>query len=99
MSDDGVPMPEGTRVFMLGPKLALLEMPIPEARRLESLTPAEQEVALAVFEGATNQEIAAARGVSVKTIGNQLETIYRKAGVACRAELILAIRSAAALDE
>ncbi|MDQ3032586.1 MAG: helix-turn-helix transcriptional regulator [Myxococcota bacterium] len=76
----------------LGPDLALIELPLPEAELPLALSDAEQDVALAVFEGATNQEIATARGVSVKTVGNQLESIYRKLHVTSRAELVLRLR-------
>lgn len=97
--EGAVPMPEGARVLMLDSDLALFELPVPRPRRLDALTSAEQDVAFAVFEGASNREIARARGVSVKTVGNQLERIYRKVGVASRMELILVIRAVAGLDD
>ena len=87
--DDTLPMPAGAQVEYLGPELALLSFPIGEARIPNALTVAEQEVALQVYAGATNKQIAEARGVSPKTIGNQLESIYRKLGVSSRAELVL----------
>ena len=87
-----VPMPEGTRVRHLGPDLALLELVEPEARVPPALSEAEQDIALRVFQGATTQEIAEARAVSPKTIGNQLDSIFRKLGVASRAELVLFLR-------
>ena len=40
-----------------------------------------------MFEGATNQQIADARGVSVRTVSKQIEAIYRKLHVTSRAEL------------
>jgi DNA-binding CsgD family transcriptional regulator len=83
------PMPAGTHVEHLGPDLALLSFPLAEAALPQALTPAEQEVALQVYVGASNKQIAHARGVSARTIGNQLESIYRKLRVSSRAELVL----------
>ena len=90
--DDTFPMPAGAQVEYLTPELALLSFPVREAKIPEALTVAEQDVALQVYAGATNKEIAEARGVSPKTIGNQLESIYRKLGVTSRAELVLRLR-------
>lgn len=90
--DDWLPLPDGARVSRIDEGLALIELPIPYPELPEPLTEAEQEVAVAVFEGASNQEIARARGVSAKTIGNQLESLYRKLGVGSRAELVLKLR-------
>lgn len=92
--DDTLPLPAGARVYSLGPDLALLELPPPEASFPPALTEAERDVAQRVFDGATNDEIARARGVSVKTVINQLETVYRKLGVTSRVELVLLLKSA-----
>lgn len=64
----------------------------PEARIPEALTAAEQDIAARVFLGETTPEIARARGVSRKTVTNQLESIFRKLGVFSRAELVLLLR-------
>ena len=96
MSDDDnygeIPLPEGASVWSLTPDLALFELLEPEARIPPALTDAEQDIALRVFQGETTQQIARARGVSSKTIGNQLESIFRKLGVTSRAELVLFLR-------
>lgn len=84
-----VALPPGAELAWIDDDLALLSLPIPTAQIPPGLTAAEQEVALAVFDGASNQEIADARGVSVKTVGNQLESIYRKLDVSSRAELVV----------
>jgi DNA-binding CsgD family transcriptional regulator len=42
---------------------------------------------LATLNGATQQQIAESRGVSPRTIANQLAVAYRKVGVASRMEL------------
>jgi DNA-binding NarL/FixJ family response regulator len=87
-----IPLPEGAAVRCLGTDLALIELDLLEPRIPEELSEAERDIALRVFEGATNQQIARARGVNVKTVGKQLEAIYRKLGVSCRAELVLRLR-------
>lgn len=89
-----LPLPDGAQVTRLGRDLALIELPLPFAEIPPALTEAEQDVALEVFRGATNREIADARGVSVRTVSKQLEAIYRKLGVSSRAELVLYLRRA-----
>jgi DNA-binding NarL/FixJ family response regulator len=62
---------------------------------LGELTPAEREVVALVCEGCSNKEIAASRGTSVNTVGNQLAAVFGKLGVASRFELVdLATRRA-----
>jgi DNA-binding CsgD family transcriptional regulator len=51
------------------------------------LTPAEAEVARLAAAGHSNAAISRARRVHVRTIANQLESIYRKLGIASRHEL------------
>jgi DNA-binding CsgD family transcriptional regulator len=90
--DDELPLPEGAWAERLSDELTLLAFTVPDAQLPDALTIAEQEVALQVYAGASQREIARARGVSVKTIGNQLESIYRKLGVCNRIELVLRLR-------
>jgi DNA-binding NarL/FixJ family response regulator len=52
-----------------------------------SLTPAERSVALLVIDGLSNRAIAARRGTTPRTVGNQLASIYNKLGVGSRIEL------------
>lgn len=54
---------------------------------LDSLTPQELQVALAVAEGGTNREVAAALFLSPKTIESHLGRVFRKLGVRTRSEL------------
>ena len=51
------------------------------------LTEAEQAVVELTLQGLTTAQIAAARGVARHTVSSQLQSIYRKLGVASRAEL------------
>lgn len=51
------------------------------------LTPAEQDVAARAIAGESNARIAAARGTSLRTVANQVASVFRKLGVASRHEL------------
>jgi DNA-binding NarL/FixJ family response regulator len=68
-----------------------------EPELLADLPPAERDVALAVLRGRSNAEIARARGTSLGTIAKQVASIFRRLGVASRAEL--AGRLSAAPDQ
>jgi DNA-binding NarL/FixJ family response regulator len=54
-----------------------------------NMTAAEWAVVRLVLDGRSNQDIATERGVAVRTIINQLSSVYRKLGVNSRAELAL----------
>jgi DNA-binding CsgD family transcriptional regulator len=51
------------------------------------LSSAEREVALLLLKGLAHKEIADVRGTSEKTVRQQALSVYRKAGLAGRAEL------------
>ena len=51
------------------------------------LTPTEERVAELVADGATNQEVASALFLSLKTVEWNLSRIYRKLGVRSRTEM------------
>lgn len=55
------------------------------------LTERETEVATRVAQGATSRAVAEAAGVSVRTVENQLQSVYRKLGLAGRRELAAAL--------
>ncbi len=62
---------------------------VPETLFLpNSLTKAERAITQLVAKGISNRDIAARRAVSVRTVENQLTSIFRKLGVASRAELL-----------
>ena len=52
-----------------------------------ALSPAEREVALLLVKGLSSNEIATVRATSERTVRQQSQAVYRKAGVAGRAEL------------
>ncbi len=63
----------------------LEERPLP----LHDLTPAEAVVLDGVRGGLSNAEIARSRGVSVRTVANQMASLFRKLGAQSRLDLAL----------
>jgi DNA-binding NarL/FixJ family response regulator len=57
------------------------------ADRLAALTPREREVLMGIAEGHTNKEIAAALGLSSRTVESYRESLMRKLGIYTVAEL------------
>jgi DNA-binding CsgD family transcriptional regulator len=72
---------------LAGETLAVASASLVDEALLARLSGAEREVALGIVRGATNAEIAAARGAAERTVANQAQAIYRKLGVASRSEL------------
>jgi DNA-binding NarL/FixJ family response regulator len=64
----------------------VLSVPLPQTRDVP-LSEAELAVKEALLRGDSNAEIARARGTSVRTIANQVASIFKKLGVRSRAEL------------
>jgi DNA-binding NarL/FixJ family response regulator len=63
----------------------------PPADREEAvavLSPSEREILPCLFEGMSNAAIAGLRGRSVRTVANQVASIYRKLGVCSRLQLV-----------
>jgi DNA-binding CsgD family transcriptional regulator len=58
-----------------------------ETPALEALSAAERDVVERALAGASNVEIARARGCAVRTVANLLARSYRKLGVSSRREL------------
>lgn len=50
-------------------------------RRIESLTPRERDVLVAIASGLTNRDVAARLGLSVRTVESHRETLMRKLGI------------------
>jgi ATP/maltotriose-dependent transcriptional regulator MalT len=59
---------------------------------IEELTPREQEVAALAARGHSSREIAERLHVSIRTVDNHLQHVYRKLGVASRGELDLLLK-------
>ncbi len=58
----------------------------PNENKSESLSPQEQKVLALVAEGQTNKEIAAALGLSDKTVRNYLSNVFQKLQVSRRSQ-------------
>lgn len=61
------------------------------APREQTLTPREQQIALAIADGRTNRDIAARLGITEQTVKNHLTSIFGKIGVDNRLQLGLAL--------
>lgn len=61
-------------------------------KRMDSLSPAQRRVLLALASGDLNKQIAADLGVSEATIKAHLSAIFRKLGVTNRTQAILMVR-------
>lgn len=68
-------------------RLAVFSVPLATADAVGSLTPAEREVVSGLLAGLANREIAAERRCSVRTVANQVASIFRKTGARSRTEL------------
>jgi DNA-binding NarL/FixJ family response regulator len=81
-------------ILLGGVEVAVVSIPRPDPETFDTLTSAEVEVARGVLGGLTNSQIAERRGVSDRTVANQLASIYRKLGVNSRAEFVAALARA-----
>lgn len=71
-----------------GQELALFEFATSDScPRAAGVTAAERVVLVLAVAGLSNAEIAARRGVSPRTVANQLASLFRKLGVHSRLEL------------
>jgi len=61
----------------------------PDERGALRLTRRERQIVALLMEGCSNNAIASRLGVSAQTVKNQLTTLYQKAGVGSRLELVL----------
>jgi DNA-binding NarL/FixJ family response regulator len=70
----------------------LLVVSVPLGREPPAgLTPAQLEVARAIARGASNAEIARERGTSVRTVANQVASIFARLGVRSRLQVAAAL--------
>jgi DNA-binding NarL/FixJ family response regulator len=65
----------------------VLSYPLTAHALPEGLTQAEREVTTRLLAGEGYAQIAARRGVAVRTVANQVTSIFRKLGVSSRLEL------------
>jgi DNA-binding CsgD family transcriptional regulator len=82
--------PSGIRAMRLsvcGDDFAVLMFPLQRASLRFVLTRAERAVFDAILSGKSNARIAAERKTSVRTVANQVASIFRRAKVSSRVEL------------
>lgn len=79
--------PPSTELAVGKDRYVVLSYPL-EADTPAALAKAEKAVFNAILSGHTNQQIATARGRSVRTVANQVAAILQKLGVRSRYELI-----------
>jgi len=68
--------------------LTVLSFPLAPPAMPPGLSAAERAVALDLLEGKSNAEIAAARCTSVRTVANQVGSLFKKLGVHSRSQLV-----------
>jgi DNA-binding NarL/FixJ family response regulator len=76
--------------FTLG-EVRLVVVSAPLAGSHDALSPAELEVALLIARGMSNAEIARSRGTSVRTVANQVRSIFMRLDVDCRRKVAAAL--------
>jgi DNA-binding NarL/FixJ family response regulator len=84
---------DGLRIVTLtveGEDFLVVSVPLPTARELMGLPRAEREVLVEVLAGSSNAEIARKRGIALRTVVNQVASIFCKFGVHSRTELAVA---------
>ena len=86
-SDRARPRVEGASIDLDGGEWFVLSLPSVSECLPDELTAAERDVAALVLEGMSNGEIAGLRGVSVRTVANQVASVFRKLGVTGRVDL------------
>jgi DNA-binding NarL/FixJ family response regulator len=84
-----------SRLEVAGAEFLVISFGAPEAHYPDGLSKAERGVAAGILAGKSNAAIAAARGVSVRTVANQIAGMFRKLGVSSRLELVRKLSAAA----
>lgn len=95
--EDGASRPRSSasRIEISGEEFVVLEW-TPSPAVLASLSTAETGVARLLLAGASNAEIAGARGRSLGTVAKQVTRVFRKLGVHSRSELFARVGAAGA---
>lgn len=86
-----VPVPRGLRAGTLhigSQEIVVLSYSLADPPAPPGLTVAEREVLAGIVAGQSNAEIARRRRTAVRTVANQIRSIFVKVGVTSRAELL-----------
>lgn len=87
------PRGEVHRFFLDGREHVIALSPGGDGPAEAALTAAEHAVAKDIVRGCSNAAIAARRGVSARTVANQVASILSKLGVRSRLELVARLTS------
>lgn len=79
--------PRVTRFVLGEDEFAVLSFSTETAPLPEVLAPAERDVFRLMLEGLSNAEIARVRGTKLRTVANQVASIFDKLGIGSRFEL------------
>jgi DNA-binding CsgD family transcriptional regulator len=79
-----LPQALGARILHPATTMVVLSFSL---SRCAALTAAELDVARFAGAGMSNRDIAYVRRTSIRTVANQIASVFRKLGVASRAEL------------
>jgi DNA-binding NarL/FixJ family response regulator len=93
-SQPDIPAPSGLRVSRLrlhDEELAVFTFPLALPLIPQGLSAAERAVVTGLLAGKSNADIAKARHTSVRTVANQVASLFRKLGVHSRAQLVAAL--------
>jgi DNA-binding CsgD family transcriptional regulator len=71
-----------------GEELAVIAIPLDDPPLFLDLTPAERAVARLIVEGRSDADIAKARGVSKRTVANQIASILEKTRARSRVDFV-----------
>jgi len=74
--------------WVLGPQFELVRAPRPELKFASAFSRAQFDVAQRLLEGNSYAQIARHRQTSVRTIANQVASIFARVGVSSRSELV-----------
>ncbi|HVU02576.1 MAG TPA: LuxR C-terminal-related transcriptional regulator [Polyangiaceae bacterium] len=86
-----LPPPRGLEAYtgtMGDEEIIVVGFDLPKISVPPGLSAAEEEIVRAIASGLQNAEIARQRGTSVRTVANQIASIFSKVGVGSRAELV-----------
>jgi DNA-binding NarL/FixJ family response regulator len=82
---------QAERAAHRGKPAVRVSFPVPKINWSESLTSAEKDVASDILAGLPNGAIGKKRGSSVRTVVNQVASIFKKVGAHSRLELCLVV--------
>lgn len=80
-----------SRISVAGEDLAVFSFPLAPPVLRADLSAAERAVAEDLLDGRSNAEIATTRCTSVRTVANQVASVFKKLGVHSRSQLVASL--------